>query len=305
MKDKVLVTGANGNLGKKFILSKADVDICALVRSEKAKDDLMNFIQANDIQDVQIVKCDYLDIHAIKELARSCAYVLHLVGIIKENKDNSFNIVHKQTTKALVEAIKGTGVKKTCYISILGSKESSTNTCFSSRGFAEKLFLDSDVPSLVLQVPMVLGGSDYASKSLKKNALSKFNFTFRKLSLEQPIYASDIVDVIKIDISRSLKGDQSPRGIKPLAGPTSLTRERLIMKAAKQLRVKVKVFSLPLFLGYALARIFEMLFSYPPITRAMLGVLDHDDDIDPSPSCKELGINLTALDEMLEATISP
>ena len=81
MKDKVLVTGANGNLGKKFILSKADVDICALVRSEKAKDDLMNFIQANDIQDVQIVKCDYLDIHAIKELARSCAYVLSLIHI--------------------------------------------------------------------------------------------------------------------------------------------------------------------------------------------------------------------------------
>ena len=47
-----------------------------------------------------------------------------------------------------------------------------------------------------------------------------------------------------------------------------------------------------------------MLFSHPPITRAMLGVLDHDDDIDPLPSSKELGINLTVLDEMLEATIS-
>jgi hypothetical protein len=65
------------------------------------------------------------------------------------------------------------------------------------------------------------------------------------------------------------------------------------LKAAKQLGVKVKVFSLPLFLGYTLARICEMLFSHPSITRAMLGVLDHDDDIDPLPSSKELGINLT------------
>ena len=88
MKDKILVTGANGNLGKKFILSKGEVNVCALVRSEKAKDDLMSFIKANDIQDVQIVKCDYLDERVIKELARSCTYVLHLVGIIKENKDN-------------------------------------------------------------------------------------------------------------------------------------------------------------------------------------------------------------------------
>ena len=303
MKDKILVTGANGNLGKKFMLSKGEVEVCALVRSEKAKDDLMSFIKTNDIQDVQLVKCDYLDEQVIKELARSCTYVLHLVGIIKENKDNRFNIVHKQTTKVLMEAIKGGGIKKCCYISILGAKKDSTNTCFSSRGFAEKLFLDSDIPSLVLQVPMVLGEGDYASEALKKNALSRINFTFRKLSLEQPIYAQDIINVINVDIKRTLEEDHSPGGIKALAGPTSLTREKLIMKTAKQLGVKVKVFSLPLFLGYTLARISEMLFSHPPITRAMLGVLDHDDDIDPSPSCKELGINLTTLDEMIEATI--
>ena len=305
MKDKILVTGANGNLGKKFMLSKGEVDVCALVRSEKAKNDLMNFVQAHDIQDIQIVKCDYLDEQVIKELARSCTYVLHLVGIIKENKDNRFDVVHKQTTKALVAAIKGSDIKKCCYISILGAKEGSENTCFSSRGLAEKLFLDSDIPSLVLQVPMVLGEGDYACEALKKNALSRFNFTFRKLSLEQPIYAGDIIDAIKLDVSRTLKGDYSPSGIKALAGPTSLTRERLIIRVAKQLGVKVKVCSIPLFLGYAFARIFEILFSHPPITTAMLGVLDHDDDIDPLPSSKELGINLTALDEMLEATISP
>ena len=74
MKDKILVTGANGNLGKKFMLSKGEVDVCALVRSEKAKNDLMNFVQALDIQDIQIVKCDYLDEQVIKDLARSVSY---------------------------------------------------------------------------------------------------------------------------------------------------------------------------------------------------------------------------------------
>ena len=304
MKDRILVTGANGNLGKKFILSKGEVEVCALVRSEKAKDDLMSFVQANDIQDVQIVKCDYLNKQVIKELARSCRYMLHLVGIIKENKDNKFDLVHKQTTKALIASIKGSGIKKCFYISILGAKEGSKNSCFSSRGFAEKLFLDSNMPSLILQVPMVLGEGDYACEALKKNALARINFTFRKHSLEQPIYAEDIIDVINVDINRTLKGNYSPSGIKALAGPTSLTREKLIMKVAKQLGANVKVLSLPLFLGYILARISEMLFSYPPITRAMLGVLDHDDDIDPLPSSKELGINLTALDEMLDATMS-
>jgi len=304
MKEKVLITGANGHLGKKLILASDEYDICALVRSEKAERDLMNFIEGHNKKNVEIVKCDYLDVSTMKQLASSCRYAAHLVGIIKENGQNNFDLVHKQTTKVLIEALKDSKVEKICYISILGSKEDSRNACFSSRGFAENLFLKSNTPSLILQIPMVLGEGDYACEALKKNALSRINFTFRKLSLEQPIYAKDIIDVINIDINRTLKENHSSIGIKALAGPTSLTREKLIMKAAKQLGVKVKVFSLPLFLGHTLARICEMLFSHPPITRAMLGVLDHDDDIDPLPSSKELGINLTALDEMLEATIS-
>ena len=304
MKEKVLITGANGHLGKKLILASGEYDICALVRSEKAERDLMNFIEGHNKKNVEIVKCDYLDVSTMKQLASSCRYAAHLVGIIKENGQNNFDLVHKQTTKVLIEALKDSKVEKICYISILGSKEDSRNACFSSRGFAENLFLKSNTPSLILQIPMVLGEGDYACEALKKNALSRINFTFRKLSLEQPIYAKDIIDVINIDINRTLKENHSSIGIKALAGPTSLTREKLIMKAAKRLGVKVKVFSLPLFLGYTLARICGMLFSHPPITRAMLGVLDHDDDIDPLPSSKELGINLTALDEMLEATIS-
>ena len=304
MKEKVLITGANGHLGKKLILASDEYDICALVRSEKAERDLMNFIAGHNKKNVEIVKCDYLDVSTMKQLASSCRYAVHLVGIIKENGQNNFDLVHKQTTKVLIEALKDSKVEKICYISILGSKEDSRNACFSSRGFAENLFLKSNTPSLILQIPMVLGEGDYACEALKKNALSRINFTFRKLSLEQPIYAKDIIDVINIDINRTLKENHSSIGIKALAGPTSLTREKLIMKAAKQLGVKVKVFSLPLFLGYTLARICGMLFSHPPITRAMLGVLDHDDDIDPLPSSKELGINLTVLDEMLEATLS-
>ena len=305
MKERVLITGANGNLGKKFLLSISNLEICALVRSEKAENDLKIFVKTNRVENVEIVKCDYLDLQAIKKLVSSCNYVLHLVGVIKENKNNNFDLVHKKTTKVLVEAIKGSKVKKICYISIVGANKESRNKCFSSRGTAERLFLNSEMPCLVLQAPMILGEGDYASTALKKSALSKLNFTFRKFSLEQPIYAGDIIEAVKIDINKCLNEEPSPSGITILAGPTSLTREQLVEKAAKLLKVKVKVISLPLFLGYTLARIFEMLSSNPPLSRAMLGVLDHDDDIDPLPACRELEIELTPLDKMLERTIRP
>ena len=121
MKKTVLLTGANGNLGKKFLLSKSDFEVCALVRSKKAESDLINFITKNNIEGVEIVICDYLDLEEMRRLVKPCVYVLHLVGIIKEKGINNFDLVHKQTTRVLIDAIKGSIVKKICYISLLGS----------------------------------------------------------------------------------------------------------------------------------------------------------------------------------------
>jgi hypothetical protein len=54
---------------------------------------------------------------------------------------------------------------------------------------------------------------------------------------------------------------------------------------------------------YALARLaaraFEALSANPPLTPAMLGVLEHDDRLDPKPACRALGLQLTPLDETL------
>ena len=198
MVEKVLVTGANGHLGKKLILASKGYEVCALVRSEEAESDLKDFINGHSVQNVEIVKCNYLDVSTIKHAISSCRYIVHLVGIIRENKKNNFDLVHKQTTKVLIQALKDSEVEKVCYISVLGSEENSMNSCFSSRGSAEKLFLKSDISSLIIKVPMVLGEDDYVSKVLKKNALSRINFTFRKVSLEQPIYAGDIIDAITV-----------------------------------------------------------------------------------------------------------
>ena len=68
--------------------------------------------------------------------------------------------------------------------------------------------------------------------------------------------------------------------------------------------MKVRVFSLPLLVGYALAGIAEILFPNPPTSKAMLEVLDHDDNVDPLPACSELDIRLTPLESMLESIVS-
>jgi len=88
-----------------------------------------------------------------------------------------------------------------------------------------------------------------------------------------------------------------------LAGPESLSRRALTHRAAAAVGRRTRVVSLPLALGMALAAVFEAISSHPPVTRAMLGVLDHDDQVDPLPAARTLGLALTPLDQTLSACL--
>ena len=61
--------------------------------------------------------------------------------------------------------------------------------------------------------------------------------------------------------------------------------------------------SLPLGLGMLMAGLVERVSANPPVTRAMLEVLDHDDAIDAQPAAERLGLELTPLDQMLMTVI--
>ena len=90
-----------------------------------------------------------------------------------------------------------------------------------------------------------------------------------------------------------------------LAGPESLPHRELVRRAARVLGTDVSVRALPYALALAFAWLAERLRSDPPLTPAMLGVLEHDDAIDPRPACDRLGIRLLPLDETLRRALLP
>ena len=56
---------------------------------------------------------------------------------------------------------------------------------------------------------------------------------------------------------------------------------------------------------FAAAAVLGAVSKNPPVTSAMLGVLDHDDAVDPSEAARRLGIQLTPLDETLRRCVAP
>jgi NADH dehydrogenase len=291
---RVLITGANGHLGRRLVRRLApDVQVTATVRSTSARRVLESMGTAT-----RIVELDYRDTEALAAAAADCDCAVHLAGILKETAANRYVDAHERTTEALLAAA-ASQLRRVVYVSILGADPRSPNAALASKGRAERTLLESAVPALVVRVPMVLGEDDYAARALRSKAASGTAFLLRGTSLEQPIYSGDVVEAIVAGLA--LPGSRYPA--LDLAGPVSLSRAELVRRAAACIGRRVRCVSLPLAPVLGIAWLLQRLMSNPPVTPAMLGVLDHDDCIDPAPAAARLGIRLTGLDDMLRRCV--
>ena len=291
---RIIVSGANGYIGKAFlrrILEMGHAQIRALVRSEKAKNELIT-----DFRGLDVMVVDYLDRRSIDSALIEGAHLFHLVGAIRETREFSFREIHEDLCNAIVEA--PTKLSKITSLSVTGASFHSINSCLKSRANADRVFDESDVPTAVVRIPMVLGGNGHASEALRKNARKHLVFSFRASSLEQPIFLDDVVDIL----CESLK-NRSLEGLFDLGGPESITRRELIRIASKIEGMNPIIISLPLVLGNVLAWLFEKVQKEPVISRATLGVLDHDDNVDNSDALTAVGLTLTPLDVMLRKVL--
>ena len=299
-----LITGANGNLGKRlltFLLSDADCRVVAAVRSERAREMIERLPLLDDARSrLQIEVVDYVEVASLQRVAAQVNKAVHLVGILKQTKWASYHDAHEASTAALLQALQQTGVDHLTYLSIIGSSSASANICLASKGRAEDMCRQSAIKTCVLKVPMVLGEGDYASAALKARAMQRTSFTFRAASLEQPVYAGDVVRAIVAAATRQINATLE------LAGTEVLSRRDLTERAASLIGNRARLVSLPLGLGLGMAGLMEKLLANPPVTRAMLEVLDHDDDIDPQAALDALQFGeLTSLDDALRAVLEP
>ncbi|MFW6094183.1 MAG: NAD(P)H-binding protein [Pseudomonadota bacterium] len=286
------VTGANGQLGQRLLCALAPRQpVRALVRSSRARDAVARLALGSRVE-TRVV--DYRAGDDLAAALAGCAAVVHLPGIIRESRNNRFTDAHERACRALADGAARAGVRRVVYTSIHGANPESLNACLASKGAAERLLHEGAVPASVLRLPMVLGEGDFAARALAARARRRVNLVLRGASLEQPIYAGDVVTAVRAVLDLT-----SPAPLYELAGPESLPRAALIRRAAGVLGRRTRVVSVPLVAGLAAAWALERLSDQPPVTRAMLGVLDHDDHIDPAPAAAALGMTLTPLDATL------
>ncbi|MEN8161194.1 MAG: NAD(P)H-binding protein [Myxococcota bacterium] len=298
MTTPILVTGANGRLGQSLARAVAGRRAMrAAVRSERAAETLRGLPEPVR---PELVRVDWSDPEALARAGEGCPDWIHLVGILKETRSSRYEDAHEGPARALVRAAEKAGARRIVSVSILGADAGSSNACLASKGRADAILLEGAVPATVLRVPMVLGPGELAAAALRARATAPVSFLVRGgRSLEQPIDSRDLVRALEA----ALTADVERRAL-DLAGPESLPHRELVHRVAALLGGRPRIVPLPLGSLRLLAWCFERLLANPPLTPAMLGVLEHDDRVDPGPAAGSLGVELTPLDATLRFTFA-
>jgi len=295
---RVLVTGANGSLGRALIahLSEAGATVRALVRSERAAATLGTLPAPPELAIV-----DWSDAEGLARAFAGCDAAVHLIGVLKETPTQRYADAHEGTCRALADAAKRGGLRRIVYLSIVGAGARTTNACLVSKARAEEILLEPPLATTVLRLPMVLGADDPASHALRAQARDGMVPLVRGgASLEQPIDARDVVAAIVAALGRPELAGR----VLELAGPESLPRSALVRRAAALRGATPRIVAIPYGLMRVFAALAERLTASPPLTTPMLEVLEHDDRVDPRPACAALGIALTPLDDTLRALLA-
>src|ERR1700722_14562857 len=132
---KVFVTGASGFVGEEVLrqLHQAGHSIRILARNSARVQSEANRLGA------EIHAGNVLDADSLPSGLAKIDAVIHLVGIISEVGQNTFENVHTRGTQNMVNAARSAGVKRYIHMSALGTRPNAISRYLKSKWAAEEI----------------------------------------------------------------------------------------------------------------------------------------------------------------------
>ncbi|MDQ3439231.1 MAG: NAD(P)H-binding protein [Planctomycetota bacterium] len=150
MADRVFVTGGSGFVGSAVIdeLLSRGFQVNALVNRRKL-----------DRADVQSIQGGLFEDRALDEGMRACDAVVHLVGIImqRSSKGITFERMHFQGTRRVVDAAKRNGLKRYVHMSALGTRPNAISDYHRTKYQAEEYVRGSGLDWTIFRPSFIHG----------------------------------------------------------------------------------------------------------------------------------------------------
>ncbi len=298
---KVVITGANSAVGQAIFRrvrkegGSPDAFIAA-VRSSRAEQQLRS--QIGDFGGV--VRISYDDPASLNAAFRGAGSVVHLSGILIEQPHSTYEDANVRSARSVVEGAMRNKVEKLTLVSAIGADELSRNRYYRTKGQAEALVRDSGLCYTILRVPILLGPATAGAAALKQRLKDgRARLIDGGLHQQQPLHVDDLARAALVVATRlSVARDTTLE----LVGPCALSERDLVERTARSLGRTIRIRPIPKRLISVALAIRERVASRG-FSRDALDVITADTRVAPQPAARELGIELTGIDQMIQDSL--
>ena len=240
------------------------------------------------------------DAASLRRAVEGCETVVHLVAI-RQGREEQFRRVMEEGTRDLVAAAEDAGVRRFVLMSALGTSEETKDLIpyYHAKWESEQAVAGSGLDHVIFR-PSFIFGRD-----------GGILVTFRRLARVapvtpvigsgeqrlQPIWIDDVAAYFAAAIDKPEAGGR----IFELGGPDAVSWNEFWERLKRVLRIRRPIVHVPISLMRANALITERLPGQIPLTRDLLTMLEHGDNVvtDDDAAVRTFQLPLVPLDEQL------
>lgn len=286
---KVLVTGGTGFIGTHLVnaLHRRRHAVGVLARDPASTHNRYN-------HPVEAVRGNVLDPASLGPACAGRDAVIHLVGIIHEKGEQTFDRMHREAVENVVAAVRAAGVRRYLHTSAMGAAEDAPSVYARTKAAGERAVRDAGLDATIFRPSIVFGPGD------------GFVSLLAPIVGRSPVFIPVIgpgttrfMPVSVYDLARvfcdALEKPETVGKIFEVGGPDMLTLNEIYREIAAAVgKPRKPLLHLPLWYGRFLAAGFEWaarrgLLPAPPLTRDQLKSLSRDNIADISETDRVFG----------------
>lgn len=257
----ILVTGASGFVGSHAVPALLDAGhrVVALVRTPSAGEVVLGRLTAAHRDQVETRPGDVTRPVSLPEALQGIDAVLHLVAIARDVRGGAdLRLVNTEGTRAVVEAMKSTGVQRLIHMGAMGVQDDPRLHYASSKAKAETLVRESALDWTILKPSLQFGAGDgffNLIADLARLSPGVVPVPGRGDSRFQPIHAGDVARVVVAALDDPTTIQQSIE----LGGPRYWTYREITREVLRALGKRRAIVPMPVPLIRVVAAVSERL----------------------------------------------
>ena len=265
---RIAITGGTGFVGRHLarLLAAKGHEVVLIARGVDQRD--------RSVLDLPNAYFFPSDLGSADELARAfsgCGGVAHCAGINREIGQQTYERVHVQGTRNVVEAGRIAGVGKVALLSFLRARANCGSGYHESKWAAEEIVRGSGLDYTVLKAGVIYGRGDHMLDHLS-HALFTFP-VFATVGLRdravRPLAVEDLVTVL----AATLIDGRLSRETVAIVGPEEMQLGEAARRVGKTIGRRPTVVPTPVWFHYALAVVLEATMRIPLVSRAQVRIL--------------------------------